>query len=59
MPGVLFHASSDSGGSLRQGTLVFVFNGTMEYFVDCQYAPEAAASVQRACNQVLNTFRVS
>jgi hypothetical protein len=41
------------------GTLAFAFNGTMEYFVSCQYAPGAAASVQPACNQVLSTFHVS
>ena len=59
LPGAEFHASSGSGGNLRQGTLVFAFNGTTEYVVNCQWAPTAAASVQQACHQVLNTFHVS
>jgi len=59
LPGVQFHTSGDSGGRPSQGTLVFAFNGTMEYFVTCQYAPGAAASVQQACHQVISTFHVS
>jgi len=59
LPGVQFDTSSDSGGTPSQGTLVFAFNGTMEYFVSCQYIPETAASVQQACNQVISTFHVS
>jgi len=58
LPGVLFHTSGDSGGRPSQATLVFAFNGTMEYFVSCQYAPGSAASVQQACHQVVSTFRV-
>jgi uncharacterized RDD family membrane protein YckC len=59
LPGVQFHVSSDSGGTPSQGTLVFAFNGTTEYFVSCQYPPGFAANVQQACNQVVSTFRVS
>jgi len=59
LPGVQFDTSSDSGGTPSQGTLVFAFNGTMEYFVSCQYAPGAAASVQQGCDQVVSTFRVT
>lgn len=58
LPGVLFHISSDSGGTPSQGTLVFAFNGTAEYFVSCQSPVALAASVQQACNQVVSTFRV-
>jgi hypothetical protein len=59
LPGVLFHISSDSGGTPSQGTLVFAFNGTAEYFVSCQSPAALAATVQQACNQVVSTFRVS
>lgn len=59
LPGVQFHTSSGSGGRSSQGTLVFAFNGIMEYFVSCQYAPGSAASVQHACHQVESTFRLS
>ena len=59
LPGVQFYASSATAGTPTQATLVFAFNGTMEYFVSCQYAPGAAASVQQACHQVISTFQVS
>ena len=59
LPGVQFDTSSDSGGTPSQGTLVFAFNGTMEYFVSCQSVPGAATSVQQACHQVLSTFHLS
>jgi hypothetical protein len=46
-------------GSSYASTLVFAFNGTTEYFVNCQYTAGMAAEVGRACDQVTGSFQVS
>lgn len=58
LPAVQFHVTGGPGGPSSRSTLVFAFNGTTEYFVNCQYTPALALDIQRACNQVVSTFRV-
>jgi uncharacterized RDD family membrane protein YckC len=55
LPAVQFHVT-DPGGPPSQSTVVFAFNGTTEYFVNCQYTPAQARAVQQACHQVVSTF---
>jgi uncharacterized RDD family membrane protein YckC len=40
-------------------TVVFAFDGTTQYEIDCQYTRAHAAQVTRACGQVLRTFKVA
>ena len=56
LPAVQFHTAEGRGGSPFQSTLVFAFNGTTEYFVNCQYTPALAPDVLQACNRVVSTF---
>lgn len=58
LPAVQFHTTEGHGGSLSQSTIVFAFNGTTEYFVNCQYAPALATDARHACHQVVSTFHV-
>ncbi|HXB49178.1 MAG TPA: hypothetical protein VNW50_15560, partial [Streptosporangiaceae bacterium] len=46
-------------GTRYTSTIVFAFNGTIEYFVNCQYTAAKAAEVTRACDQVVGSFHVS
>ncbi len=57
LPAVQFHIGGP-GGSSSNSTVVFAFNGTTEYFVNCQYTPALASDVQHACDQVVSTFHV-
>ena len=59
LPAVQFHITGGPGGPPSQSTLLSAFNGTTEYFVNCQYTPALAPDVQQACNQVVSTFTVS
>ncbi len=43
-------------GSSYTSTIVFAFNGTTEYYVNCQYTPAKAAEVKRACDQLVGSF---
>jgi hypothetical protein len=36
--------------------VVFAFDGTTEYFVNCQYTPPMATEVERTCDQVVGSF---
>jgi len=47
-----------AGGTRYMSTIVFAFNGTTEYFVNCQYTAAKAAEVTRACDQVVGSFHV-
>jgi uncharacterized RDD family membrane protein YckC len=59
LPGRRFQVTGAVAGSRYASTLVFAFNGTTEYFVNCQYTAGMATQVRRACDQVTRSFRVS
>ena len=51
-------------GTLRDGTaidstLVYVFDGSAVYRLDCQHTRDGAREVQAACGQVIRTFKAS
>jgi hypothetical protein len=59
MPGVRFRATGiTADGSRYTSTLVFAFNGTTVYFVNCQYTSARAAEVKSACDQVVGSFHL-
>ena len=59
-PAVRFRATGImADGTRYTSTIVFAFNGTTEYFVNCQYTAAKAAEVTRACDQVVGSFHVS
>ena len=59
LPGLRFQVAGAVAGSRYASTLVFAFNGTTEYLVNCQYTAGMATQVRRACGQVTGSFRVS
>jgi hypothetical protein len=56
LPGLRFRVTGTVDGTRYASTLVFAFNGTTEYLVNCQYTTGMAAEVERACNQVVGSF---
>jgi uncharacterized RDD family membrane protein YckC len=59
MPGLRFHVTGTVKGARFHSTLVFAFNGTTEYYVECQYTPAKAAEVEQACAQVTGSFHIT
>ncbi len=59
LPALRVRVTGTVGGSRYASTLVFAFNGTTEYFVNCQYTTGMAAQVRQACDQVTGSFHVS
>jgi uncharacterized RDD family membrane protein YckC len=59
MPGLRFRVTGNASGTPYASALVFAFNGTTEYEVDCQYTSGMAAKIERACDQVTGSFHVS
>lgn len=46
-------------GQAVTSTVVLVFDGSIEYFLNCQYEPDGEAEVQAACEQVRSSFQVT
>jgi hypothetical protein len=59
MPGIRFQGSARPHGIANEVTLVIAFNGTTDYWVTCAHTAAKAAEVQRACGQVVRTFKTS
>ena len=59
MPGLLYQGTANLHGTALQVTAAVVFNGTTNYTIACSSTPAKARAVQRACAQVLRTFKVT
>ena len=59
IPAVRFRATGTANGSRTRATVVFAFDGTSEYFVDCEHTSANTAEVERACNRVVGSFQVA
>lgn len=58
LPSLLYRLTGTlSGGTSIESTAVFIFDGTAEYTMNCQYTHAGAADIQAACSQILSTFR--
>lgn len=59
MPALQFRGTGQSSPGIAVGrTLTFAFRGTTFYEINCQHTRAHAAEVERACDQVLRTFKV-
>jgi hypothetical protein len=58
LPGLQFQGTgTQHHGAVSGNTLLFVFNGTTEYIINCQHTRANAGEMQRACGQVMRTFK--
>ena len=58
MPALLFSGTGTISGTHVESILLFAFQGTTEYFVNCQNTQAEAAAVAHACAQVVRSFRL-
>ena len=58
LPALQFQGATTVGGAPSGVTLVFAFDARTEYFIFCAHTQAAAAEMERACGQVMRTFKV-
>jgi len=60
LPALAFTGSArDPNGAPVEDRLVLAFDGTTEYFVNCQYDRRSKAEIGDGCDQVVSTFEVT
>jgi hypothetical protein len=57
-PGLRIRATGTLDGTPYETTIVFIFDGTTEYYLDCQSTAEWAEEIERGCQQIVRTFSV-
>jgi hypothetical protein len=59
LPALRLEGSAVAPGGVRvRSQVTVVFDGRTQYFLSCQFTPEGAEEMQRACNQVVSSFQV-
>jgi hypothetical protein len=57
LPAVRYEVSIPrEGGGQIGATLYFAFEGSTQYFVDCQSTPTFAAEIARGCTEIVSSF---
>jgi uncharacterized RDD family membrane protein YckC len=59
LPGLRFRGTATINGTPIETTVIFVFDHTTQYFLGCQHTRDTAAEIQRGCDQVVRTFKVT
>jgi Tol biopolymer transport system component/uncharacterized RDD family membrane protein YckC len=59
LSGFRFRGTGTHEGTPIESTLVFAFDGTTEYFLNCQHTKAHAVEVERGCDQIVRTFKVT
>jgi hypothetical protein len=57
-PGLQYRITGTANGTAITSTLVLVFDGTTEYFLNCQSTQDKATLIDSACRQVQRTFTI-
>ena len=58
LPGLRYEMAGTIDGIPYESSLILIFDGTTEYFINCQHTASMAAEIQRGCEQIVNSFRV-
>lgn len=59
LPGLRFRGTATIKATPIETTVVFVFDHTTQYALTCQHTRDTAAEIQRGCDQILRTFKVT
>jgi hypothetical protein len=46
-------------GEAKDSRAIFLFNGDLEYFMNCQYSAETEEDVLAGCQMILDTFEAT
>jgi uncharacterized RDD family membrane protein YckC len=57
--GLRFRGTATADATPLESTLVYVFDQTTEYALNCQHTRDKAAEIQRGCDQIVRTFKVT
>jgi uncharacterized RDD family membrane protein YckC len=57
-PALRFRVTGTVDGTPYKSMLQYIFDGTTEYYVNCQHTAEQAEEIERGCEQILRTFNV-
>jgi hypothetical protein len=57
-PGLRYKATGTVDGTPIESTIVVAFDGTIEYFFNCQYTQENSAEITQGCDQIMRTFKL-
>jgi uncharacterized RDD family membrane protein YckC len=57
-PGLRYKATGAVDGTPIESTIVLAFDGTVEYFLNCQYTQEMSADIKQGCDQIMRTFKL-
>jgi uncharacterized RDD family membrane protein YckC len=57
--GLRFRGTATAEATPVESTLVYVFDQTTEYALNCQHTRDKAAEIQRGCDQIVRTFKVT
>lgn len=58
MPGLRYRGEYTAAGTPVVSTMVLAFDGTTQYFFNCQYTGENAEEIQQGCTQIMDTFKL-
>ena len=59
LPGLRFRGTGTVDGAPIESTLVFAFDHTTEYFLNCQSTQARTVEMQRGCDQIVRSFKVT
>ena len=59
LPGLRFRGTGTVDATPTESTMVFAFDQTTEYFLNCQFTRAKAAEIQRGCDQIVRSFKVA
>jgi uncharacterized RDD family membrane protein YckC len=59
LPALRFRGTATVEATPIETTVVFVFDHTTQYAIGCQYTPDKATEIQRGCDQIVRTFKVT
>jgi hypothetical protein len=57
-PGLRYTGTTLAHGTPVDNTLVFAWDGTTQYLLNCQYSKEMVAEIRQGCDQVVRTFKI-
>jgi hypothetical protein len=57
-PAFRLELSFTDGSQPLHSQMIFLFEGTTEYFLNCQFTQERAEEMKRVCEQVVNSFQL-
>jgi hypothetical protein len=56
LPGLEYTGRGASDGTPIESRIIVAFDGSTEYFINCQHTEEGAAEINQGCDQIVNTF---